>query len=88
MAMFDLKDTEDAKITGCHTDSSTLVKGDKVKRLEVADSSAFAQPLASPRKPKWRILEWVAKHVLASLLIAVLGGIIVAYCSFRFGWTK
>lgn len=87
MAMFDLKDSEDIKITECHTDSPTLLKGEKIKRLDVADSSAFTQHSGLPAAPRPSILRFLSKHLFATCL-TIASGLLVAYLVWRFGWTK
>lgn len=87
MAMFDLKDSEDINLTGCHTDSQELVRGEGLKRLDVADSSAFASQPDSPLSPKPSVRQVLAQHILASffgLLVALIAG----YLLWRFGWTS
>lgn len=82
MPMFDLKDSEDIKLTECHTDSSTLVKGDGLKRLEVSNSSASG----SLGRSKPKVLSWFIDHVVTSVLglvVTVVGG----YLVYWFGWT-
>lgn len=86
MAMFDLKDSEDIKLTECHTDSSKLVQGEGLKRLEVADSSAFATRPDSPLPPKRSILRFFAENLLTSLLGLVVA-LIAGYLLWRLGWT-
>ncbi|MBM1183491.1 hypothetical protein [Pseudomonas lundensis] len=86
MAMFDLKDSEDIKLTECHTDSSKLVQGEGLKRLEVADSSAFATRSDSPLPPKRSILRFFAENLLTSLLGLVVA-LIAGYLLWRLGWT-
>ncbi|MFJ2712185.1 hypothetical protein ACIOZM_15030 [Pseudomonas sp. NPDC087346] len=88
MAMFDLKDSEVVNLKDCHTDASTLVKGENITRLDVSNSSAVTQPSARPATPKWSILRWLAKNVVVTLLIAILGGLVVGYLNWHFGWTK
>lgn len=87
MAMFDLKDSEDIKLTACHTDSPTLLKGERINRLEVADSSAFTPHSGLPAAPRRSILRILSKHLLATFL-TIASGLFVAYLGWRFGWTK
>lgn len=84
MAMFDLKDSEDIKLTDCHTDSSTLVRGERLKRLEVSGSSALARPV-SPMPPKRSILGFFVENLITSLLTLVVS-LIAGYLLWRFGW--
>jgi len=84
MAMFDLKDSEDIKLSQCHTDSSTLVKGDGVSRLEAENCSALSS--STPKKTKSKILEFLSKHLISttlSLAVTLVG----AYFTYKFGWT-
>lgn len=83
MAMFELKDSEDTKITNCHTDDPVLIKGEGLDRLEVADSSAFSPPSASPKRT---IVQFLIENLFTAtlgLVMTVIGG----YLIFRFGWT-
>ncbi|NWC07209.1 hypothetical protein [Pseudomonas sp. G1002] len=86
MAMFDLKDSEDIKLTNCHTDSSKLVSGERLKRLEVADSSAFAMQPDPSLPPKRSFFRFFAENILTSLLGLVVA-LIAGYLLWRFGWT-
>jgi hypothetical protein len=82
MAMFDLKDSEDIKLSECHTDSPTLIKGEGLKRLEVDSSSAFTEI----QQPKPKVITFLLDHLFAaclSLAVTVAGG----YMIFEFGWT-
>lgn len=85
MAMFDLKDSEDIKLTDCHTDSATLVKGERLKRLEVADSSALSMRSDSPLQPKRSILRFFAENILKSFL-SLVGALVAGYLIWWFGW--
>jgi hypothetical protein len=85
MAMFDLKDSEDIKISDCHTDSSTLVIGEGLKRIEAHSSSAITGPAPVSRKP--RILGFLINHTAASLVSLGIG-LLIAYLTYRFGWTS
>lgn len=86
MAMFDLKDSEDIKLTECHTDSSQLVRGDGLKRLEVADSTALAKRTGPPLPPERKILRFIAKNVFASL-VSLAVALIAGYLLWRLGWS-
>lgn len=86
MAMFDLKDSEDIKLTNCHTDSSKLISGERLKRLEVADSSAIAMQPDPPLVAKHRFFRFFAENLLTSLLGLVMA-LIAGYLLWRFGWT-
>jgi hypothetical protein len=81
MAMFDLKDSEDIKLTDCHTDAKTLVKGEGLKRLEVDKSSASASV-----RPKFNLMQFFLNHLLATCL-SVLATVVGGYFIFWFGWT-
>ena len=82
MAMFDLKDSEDIKLSECHTDSPTLVKGEGLKRLEVENSSAFASNL----KPKRKVLTYLLDHLFAACL-SLAGTVAAGFLIYRLGWT-
>lgn len=86
MAMFDLKNSEDIKLTGCHTDSSTLVKGENLPRLEATDCSAFAQHRADPVTPKRSLRQFFAENLFTACL-GFIFSLIAAYLVFRLGWT-
>lgn len=79
MAMFDLKDCPDNTIENCHTNGPVLIKGERLDRLKVSDSTAFTPPLTSPKKG---ILQVLGAAVL-SLAVTVIGGFLIWY----FGWT-
>lgn len=82
MAMFDLKDSEDIKLSECHTDSQTLLKGESLKRVQVENSSSFG----GSQKPRRKVITFLLNHLLSTILglaVTVAGG----YLIYIFGWT-
>lgn len=87
MAMFNLKDSEDIKIDGCKTNSSTLVEGEALKRIEVKDSFAVTPPAKSVESPKRTFLSLLTEH-LVPVILGIPVALLVAYLIWRFGWTS
>ncbi|WP_028616729.1 hypothetical protein [Pseudomonas canadensis] len=83
---FEIYDSEDIKLTKCHTDSSKLVSGERLKRFEVAGSSAFAMRPDPSVPPKRNFFRFFAENLLTSLLALVVA-LIAGYLLWRFGWT-
>jgi len=77
MAMFDLKDCDDAKLERCKTSSETLVKAENSQGLHALDCEAATPNVATP-KPHWskRALSWCLNNmtqIIVGLIIAAVG---------------
>lgn len=80
MAMFEFKDSEDIKASGCTTTSDSLIKGERLKRVEAEDCHAGvgSAPNVAGESSSWvKIRSWVFENSIKAIF-AVLGSVIGA----------
>lgn len=80
MAMLDLEDSSDIKVNNSHTSSETLLKGRRLERVEVNDSTAGNGPLRSNEAGKPESGKGAVRRVVEAAIAAALGTAIVAAC--------
>lgn len=75
--MLDLEDSSDIKVKNSHTSSETLLKGRRLERVEVNDSTAGNGPneAGKPESGKGAV-----RRVVEAAIAAALGTAIVAAC--------
>ncbi|MNJ44789.1 hypothetical protein D3C77_398550 [compost metagenome] len=70
MAMFELEDSEDVKISRCKTDSETLIKGKGLPNLKVKDCEAGHDRTAHSEGRR-KVFAWIMTVVTGVLVIAI-----------------
>ncbi|TFF58271.1 MULTISPECIES: hypothetical protein [Comamonas] len=100
MALLDLEDSSDIKVNNSHTSAETLLKGRRVKRVELNDSTAGINPLISNEAvkpesgkedsagapPSGKSDGGQLWKLFGKALWAIIPSLVVAYLVYRFGW--
>ncbi|WP_448177139.1 hypothetical protein [Pseudomonas putida] len=77
MAMFEIEDSEDAKLLRCKTDTETLIKGKGLHRLHAEDCQAAHKPSPPEKRTAWKVAAWVM-----SIVSAVIAAFIIKWFGF------
>lgn len=76
MAMFEIDDSEEVKLSRCKTDTETLVKGKGLRRLTAEDCEVKQNPNPPSVRKFYTVAAWV---------MGIVGSVIAAYFTKLFG---
>jgi uncharacterized protein YcgI (DUF1989 family) len=76
MAMFEIDDSEDVKLTRCKTDTETLVKGKGLHRLDAEDCEVAQNSNPTEKRKALKVIGWV---------MTIVAMVIAAYLTKLFG---
>ena len=85
MAMFEIDDSEDVKLSRCKTDTEILVKGKSLHRLDAIDCEVAQKPNPNPnpteKHKSLKVIGWVM-----GIVAMVIAAVTAAYFSKLFGF--
>lgn len=83
MAMFEIDDSEDVKLSRCKTDTEILVKGKRLHRLDAVDCEVAQKPNPNPteKHKSLKVIGWVM-----GIVAMVIAAVTAAYFSKLFGF--